>query len=218
MPSFRKTYSDIFRRFGCPLTERVAVAERAIAAAEKRLGVAVPAALRGYYLVAGREQRFNTSFQRMLPVSEWSVDDGRLIFMEENQAVVFWGVDVRSRRSADPPVFQGVNDEPIAWYPESPRCSEFLSVILQLQAVSGGMPHCATAPAPTKSSYRFEREGWIYYGEVNSLKAYGRPNQVVCLMPPGFPYDDVWAVLVGAKTKRELHAIGAELGVEFDIR
>ncbi|MGO9114246.1 MAG: hypothetical protein ACLP9L_33950 [Thermoguttaceae bacterium] len=55
--------------------------------------MSISAALRDYYLVAGRERRFNCCLNRLLPPQEWLVDKHRLIFMEENQAVLSWGVN-----------------------------------------------------------------------------------------------------------------------------
>jgi hypothetical protein len=216
MESFKKYYRAMYRTFGHPLTERTALSSKVLAAAQKRLGVRIPAALRDYYLLAGRERRFNACHDRLLAPAEWSVDKKRLIFMEENQKVVWWGVSTRNPDSDDPPVSQGVNDEPITWHPEHRKCSVFLAVMLHYQAVSGGFRYCGRANAPDQSSYRFDENGWIYYGEVNSLLAYSRSNQVVCLMPPGgLPFMQKWSVLAGAKTKRDLHAIEADLGMTF---
>jgi len=215
MPSFAEHYRGIFKNFGYPLTTRSGVAPPVLDAAEKRLGVRLPTALREYYLVAGAERRFNTCFQRLLPPSKLWIDGRRLVFMEENQSVVFWGIASKASNQVDPTVFQGINDEPIAWYVENRKCSIFLSVILHYQAVNGGLRHCARADAPEKSDYRFKRQGWTYYGEDNGLKAYSRPNQVVCLMSPGDVPLPTGSVLAGGKTRKALEAIGTEIGLEF---
>jgi hypothetical protein len=217
MASFKKYYRTLYQRFGYPLTERTALSPEVLAAAEKRLGVQVPTALHNYYLVAGRERRFSACHHRLLQPSKWTIDKHRLIFMEENQGVVWWGVSTRNPDSDDPPVSQGINDEPITWYPEHRKCSVFLAVMLHYQAVSGGFRFCGTADAPDQSSYRFEEHGWTHYGEVNSLSAYSRRNQVVCLMPPGdLPFMQKWSVLAGGKTNGDLRAIAADLGVAFE--
>jgi hypothetical protein len=214
MSKFVDHYRGIFRNFGYPLTKKTGVAPRVIEATEKRLGVRLPTALRDYYLVAGAERRFNTCFQRLLAPANLWLDHRRLVFMEENQSVVFWGVAASRTKQTDPTVFQGINDEPISWYVENRKCSVFLSVILHYQAVSG-LPHCARADAPDRTNHRFRKHGRTFYGEDSGLKAYSRPNQVVCLMPGDRPWMQKWSVLAAAKTKRDLEAIGAELGVEF---
>ena len=145
------------------------------------------------------------------------MDKQRLIFMEENQAVVLWGVSTRTPDSDDPPISQGNNDEPITWYPEHRKCSVFLAVMLHYQAVSGGFLFCGSAEAPDQSGYLFEERGWKCYGEVNSLLAYCRPNQVVCLQPPGdLPFVQKWSILAGGKTKGDLQTIAADLGVTIE--
>src|SRR5690349_13306014 len=142
MPSFRRYYRGIYDAFGYPLSERTALSPEVLDAGRKRLGVPVPRALRDYYLVAGRERRFNSCHNRLLPPSKWTVDQRRLVFMEENQAVVYWGVGTRNPDADDPAVWQGVNGEPIAWYAEHRKCSVFLAVMLHYHAVNGGFPFC----------------------------------------------------------------------------
>lgn len=206
----------MYQTFGYPLTVRSSLSSEVLAAAEKRLSVRVPAALRDYYLVAGRERRFNACLHRLLPPTKWFLDKQRLIFMEENQCVCWWGVSIRNAGSDDPPVSQGINDEPISWYPEHRKCSVFLAVMLHYQAVGDGYRFCGQADAPDESNYRFEEHGWTHYGKVNSMQAYSRPNQVVCLMPPGdHPFMQKWSILAGGKTKRDLQAIETDLGIAF---
>jgi len=217
MPSFREYYRTLYLTFGYPLNERTAVSPRVLAAAEKRLGVRIPAALRDYYLVAGRERRFGACHNRLLAPQEWRIDKHRLIFMEENQCVVWWGVSTRNPKSQDPPISQGVNDEPITWVREHRRCSVFLAVMFHYQAVSGGFRFCAAADAGDGPNYDLVEHGWTYYGEVNSLMAFSRPNQVVCLMPAMLPFMDKMtvSVLAGAKTNGDLQAIADDLGLTF---
>lgn len=222
MASFTKYYANLFATFGYPLTERLGLAAEEIAAAERRLLVRVPAALRDYYRIAGRERRFGRSCHQLLPIYEWSVDrkSKRLIFMSENQGVCCWGVSVRNPDSANPPVSQGTDDgdgdgESIAWRLEHRKCTVFLAVMLHIQAVSGGYRFCGQADAAENTKYPFEKQGWTYFGQLKGTRAYSRPNRVVCLDPPGLPFLPHGQVLAGGKTRRDLQAIGEELGVSF---
>lgn len=216
MRPFKRHYRSLFDTLGFPLTERSTTPRAVIAAAENRLGVKVPAALRDYYLVAGREKRLNQCLNRLLAPSKWWIDKGRLVFMEENQTVAWWAVSTRNRKSDDPAVYQGWNDEPIAWSLEHSSCSIFLAVMLHYHAVSDGFPFCGRADAPRESDYRFERNGWMYHGKVNSVSAYSRQNEAVCLMPPGdLPFMEGWSVLAGAKSAASLKKLGQEIGVTF---
>ena len=211
------TYRKLYATLGYPLTKTTALSSELLTAAGKGLGVHIPLALRDYYLVAGRERRFRACHNRIISPAKWTTDKQRLIFMEENQCVVSWGVSTRNPDSDDPPVSQGINDEGITWYPEHRKCSVFLAVMLHYQAVNGGLRFSGRADAPDNSSYRFEDHGWTYYGTVNSLQAYSRPNQVVCLMPPGdLPFMQKWVVLAGGKTRIDLKTIAEEIGVDLE--
>jgi hypothetical protein len=217
MTLFKKIYQEVFQTFGYPLSERTALSSGVLAEAEKRLGVRVPAALREYYLVAGRERRFNMSCNRLLPPSEWRVDKQRLVFMEENQAVCCWGVSIRNQSSDDPPVSEGIeDDESMTWYPLHRKCTVFLAAMLHHQAVSGGLPHCfcESIDLSNISNIRFGNHEWTYYGELKGEEVYSRPNQVFCysLFDPPLGRQG-WTIMAGAKTKRDLQAIGSELGV-----
>lgn len=214
--SFTRVFRGIFERFGYPLTARHAVAQPTLAVAEQRLGIRIPRVLRDYYLIAGRERRFGASLNRLLAPRDWEIDKNYLIFMDENQAVVRWGVSLRSHNVEDPPVRQGVNGDIISWYPEHRRCSKFLAVMLQYNAVNGGFPYCALTNVSSHAGYDFKKHGWTFYGEVNSLRAYGRQNQALCLLPPGdLPFMDKWSVLTGGKTKSDLRQIADEVGLEM---
>jgi hypothetical protein len=216
MSSFKKHYRSIFEMLGCPLTKGTAMSSEELARAEKRLGTSVPTALRDYCLVAGRERRLNTCYHRLLSPAEWWVDQRRLIFMQENQSVLWWGVSTRGHETNDPSVWQGINDEPITWLRESRHLSEFLASILCYQAVRGGLPYCGAADAPENSNYRLDDE-WTYFGEVGGAKTYGRANQAICLEMIILPFVDKPRITLsaGAKTKRDLQAIANDLGVRF---
>jgi hypothetical protein len=217
MATFKKYYSTLFDVFGYPLSKRDSLSPDILRTAQKRLGIPIPPALRDYFLVAGGERRFSPCHNRLLAPAKWSIDKQRLVFMEENQRVVYWGVSIRNPDAVDPSVSQGINEEPISWHPESKKLSVFLAVMLHYQAVSGGFSYCGQATAPQESDYRFDEHGWVYYGEVNSLLAHSRPNQVICLMPPGdLPFVQNWTVLAGGRTKADLKAIATDLEIAIN--
>jgi hypothetical protein len=53
---------------------------------------------------------------------------------------VLWGYDEDLGWRADPPVYQGVNNDEVEWYVESSRCSDFLTGMIYWQALNGGLP------------------------------------------------------------------------------
>ena len=119
---YRRTLHTIFRR---PLTARDALPEQLSRRAEKRLGMALPAAMRDYYLLAGAASE-NREHNRLFRPEELLVEEGWLLFREENQAVVHWGIPLRSKSRTDPEVWQRVNEDETEWYPEHMAFSVFL--------------------------------------------------------------------------------------------
>ena len=211
--NYKTYYRNLFKQFGYPLTQRAEAPLKTIREAEQRLGIKVPQSLRDYYL----EQRFNKSCNRLLTPKDWEVDQTRLMFMEENQRVLWWGVSVRNPDNQDPPVSQGLNDDPIPWYREHAKCSVFLAMMLHYQAVNGGFRFCGSAYFDEDLKYQFVKRGWTHYGTLNSMQAFSRQNQVVCLMPSdGLPFMEKWTFLAGAKTKRDLQTIQTDVGLELE--
>jgi hypothetical protein len=223
MRNFARDYAGSFAEFGSALAPRDGCAESLIVAAEERLGIRAPRSLRDYYLVAGEEGRFNQIHNRLLPPEKWFVDRGHLAFMEENQVVVYWGVEASPSPADDPPVFQGVRvrAEPIAWYREHDRCSVFLTVLLHWHGAFGGaMGYTGTAPVPADIVGQLDRD-WVFAGEVNKMRAYHRNGQVVCFVEWRDPIDRMrkcspWRIFVGASTGEGLQEIAKDLDIALE--
>lgn len=132
---YRRRMADIT---GEPLTPEHGLGDDAMAAAVARRGLLVPRALLDYYSVAGRHP-INRQHNRLYPLDELTWEDGRLVYMEENQCVAFWAVAEADARRADPPVWTCLNGEPGVWRPEpdwSPRpykLSQFLMAMWRWQ-------------------------------------------------------------------------------------
>jgi hypothetical protein len=80
---------------------------------ERRLKVILPRALGEYYEFAGKLP-INTEHNRLYDPKKLKIWKGKLLFMEENQRVVFWGLDMHLSQD-DPQVFQAGNSELIEW-------------------------------------------------------------------------------------------------------
>ena len=104
---------------------RDAIPEARVRRAEKRLGFSLPSALRDYLRLAG-EAKENREHNRLLSPEALVVEDGYLVFMEENQSVVDWGIPLALARQADPVVWQCVNGDAPKWYSEKMCFSEFI--------------------------------------------------------------------------------------------
>ncbi|MQY10896.1 hypothetical protein SRB5_10090 [Streptomyces sp. RB5] len=82
-------------------------AEADLVAAEERLGVRLPAALREAYLLFGRRRDLTSNHDVLLGPAELYVDAAgeALVFRHENQGAASWGVLLDSLRDDDPAVF-----------------------------------------------------------------------------------------------------------------
>jgi hypothetical protein len=88
--------------------------------------------LRDYLWLAG-QARENRLHNRLFLPEELVVEDGYLLFMEENQAVVHWCIPLALMRRADPEVHQRVNSEEPEWYSEDMVFTEFIIKNLEWQ-------------------------------------------------------------------------------------
>ena len=86
-----------------------------IEAAEQKLALRLPQALREYYRVAGNLDELNANYNQLYSPEQLKIEDGYLIFMEENQVVVFWAVPTSHLSEEDPIVWQRVREKPGEW-------------------------------------------------------------------------------------------------------
>jgi hypothetical protein len=111
--------------FGRPLTRRDRVPESRLRRAEERLRLPLPPAIREFYGLAGaaRETR---AHNRLFHPEDLVVEGNHLVFMEENQAVVHWGIPLSQKRRADPEVWQRVDEDGARWYSEEMAFATFI--------------------------------------------------------------------------------------------
>jgi len=204
--SFR--YRQAIEVLDRPLTSADGLPDKEIVTGEQRLGVRLPRALREFYGIAGRLDHLNRAHNRLYTPHEWFVDAGKLVFMEENQAVVYWGVPISEEPGDDPSVLQGVNvvNQPIDWHPEHGACSEFLLVMLHWQAVCGAMNFTGSSDISPKA-LPLIRAMWSLVGEVSELWAFARDGKAACVIGEG----EMRQLFVGARTQQDFNAINAEL-------
>ncbi len=206
-----EAWTERFRSLLTEITGRASAgySSRAVEAAETRLGVSLPGPLRDYYLSVGRHA-MNRVHNRLWPPDELDVTRDRLVFMEENQCAVFWGIPTRSR-AVDPMVCQTSELEDGDWYAEV-RCSAFLSAMLCWQAVCGGLPHVGLAESVSWAATRRALRGWRSVSRFSDLSAFVQPGRVVCALRDG----ETAQVYVGARSRGEFKSLESALGIAFD--
>lgn len=101
---------------------------------EEKLGIQLPKALKNFYLSVGKNALFTEGFQRFAEVEELFAIDGKLVFLEENQAVVHWSVGLADEQT----IFQTTDKDfsgskKVEWFAEEFELEQFLEMLLYFQ-------------------------------------------------------------------------------------
>jgi hypothetical protein len=115
--------------------------EARIAEAENALQLRLPVALRQYYRLLGQADALNTIHNFFHHVEDLRIEDGCLIFMDENQSAVSWGVRLSDMHEEDPIVWQRNNTRLVEWYSEEKPFSALMESMFdwyQKEGLCGG--------------------------------------------------------------------------------
>lgn len=104
---------------------------------EAKLGQGIPEQLKEFYTTIGKLDIFMSSFQRFIKPEDLFYEDGKLVFLEENQAVCYWGISTENSEK-DPLVYQAQNIDNAIWNSEEILLSDFLKMMLYGQCAEGG--------------------------------------------------------------------------------
>jgi hypothetical protein len=184
--SYADRYREAIAAFADPPAATDATPADEIAEGESRLGVKLPEAVRAYYLTAGRLNWLNRAHNRLYAPSQWFIHEDRLVFMEENQAVLYWGVKI-DEAADDPAVYQGINlgSKAIEWHLEEAGCAEFLVVMLHWQAVCGGLERMGMAKI-TPENLASIHTRWSPAGTLKGgMQAFTQRGDVACVIGEG---------------------------------
>lgn len=140
------TYFEKIRHlYNIPQDENIGFAESEIAVMEKAMNITLPAKLREYYLTLGKHEALNNSYNRLLEPQGGVAfsDDGYLVFYEENQGVVNWGMKKDDLQQPDPAVYGGYTDDKgnFNWYLELPATETSLLMLAVYNGVLGGLKY-----------------------------------------------------------------------------
>jgi hypothetical protein len=122
--------SETFRGFTSKYLQRKwaatdGLSKKIIADAESRLEIKFPPAMKGFYLSLGNAADFCSIHNFISHPKDVVFDEGYLMFMDENQSVVSWGIKKRDLDKSDPKVWQR-NNGAERWYSERKTFSELL--------------------------------------------------------------------------------------------
>jgi hypothetical protein len=123
---FDLLYESHFREiFGSEPGPADGLGEESVQARLAQRGLHIPQALFDYYAVAGYHW-VNKKQNRLRPIEELDWYSDWLIFMDDDQGLVSWGIQRQDLSSSDPVVWQGILGEEIDWFQEDLTLSEFL--------------------------------------------------------------------------------------------
>jgi hypothetical protein len=114
---FRGWYGELDSADGCT--------EQSIRAAEERLKLTLPTALREWYVLAGRRTGVWSCQDHFLLPETLRAENQKLVIYVENQGVVRWAVQLDDIANDDPPVFVTDLCDPEIWIEECSAVSIF---------------------------------------------------------------------------------------------
>ena len=124
--------------------------ESAIAAAEDRPGIRLPAPLRSFYQTWGRRKEMTRLNHPLLGPASWILRPDALIFCVENQATGYWAILREDLGKVNPAVVRAwaLPDweareiaSPLTWEPSHAHVSDFLDTLTYHHALCGGAIH-----------------------------------------------------------------------------
>jgi hypothetical protein len=116
---------------GRPLSKNDGINIEKIEETEFILGIKLPKYLNDFYINIGNITLFNKSFEQFLDIDKLYLEDGKLIFLEENQGVCIWGINTYEE---DPIVYQNAD---CGWFSKEIKLSEFIEIVMYYQCVYG---------------------------------------------------------------------------------
>jgi hypothetical protein len=213
--SFWRDYESKVAKLFPSLGETDGLSERTIRDAERRLGFALPVLLRQFYQRAGKREDLTRSFDRFLRPAQLAVSAGALIFYEDHQQVVFWGIKREQTGKDDPPVWQANNARRLAWYADHDRLSAFLVTMLYRQFLEGG-EHSGMATINARVLAAI-RHGWprvsLEGKNLGDLELYAREGQVLAVFREGQQLE----LLAAGRTEADFLAVGEALGIAEEL-
>ena len=120
---------------GRHLTEKDGMNISEIETVEDSLGLKLPTALREFYLLVGNLEMFISSFEQFF---EPYIKDEILVFLEENQGVCYWGINIRNSKNEIVLQSTDIETDKPEWYSEEVSLTDFLVILMYYQCAQGG--------------------------------------------------------------------------------
>lgn len=197
--------ADLAAFWNAPLQPGDGRTDAELDAAEARLGLRLPAALREAHLLLGNRPDLTSNQDTLLPPEELYVDRDHLVYRVENQSCAYWGVPLTALDQDDPPTFVWPDAADPETAPWTARFSvECLAVVL-------------TEPLFDEDAYVGAGEadpasltGWTelprLYAPGIDTRFFARPDALLAML------GDSWLAL-RATSEEALNALGEQIEV-----
>jgi hypothetical protein len=215
LDDFWRSYQEAVTRLVHPITDTDGVAEQRLNRVEDKLGFCLPGVLHKFYRLSGNLDEINKAHNRLVSPEGLKIQRNRsrrqkaLLFYEENQNVVFWGIRFKDMGRENPPVYQAINrrDEELVWAREFDFLSDFLLLTFYFQAVMGGLPHSGCVTKIDQETALKVRSNWPTVASAEDIELFSRDEQVLCILG-----NDLH---VAGRTRHTVVAAAELLGVKF---
>lgn len=201
---------DAIARLYAAVDQGPPVSEEALAEAEARLGVRLPASLREFYRRFSCNGPLGTAQERLLSPEEWDLRNGCVVFCVENQGAVFWGFPADRAFEDDPPVLRAEQAEIPEWDPDHDRLSDFWITFAYWQAVNGAWGNVAVAMEAEAAVMEAVEHLWpeLPLGPNQwQVRFFGNERVVLCLLDDG-------PIQVAGRSVGDVLAAGKAVGIE----
>ncbi|MGX4732942.1 SMI1/KNR4 family protein [Kitasatospora griseola] len=149
--------ADIAAFWGTPLLPDGGCTDAELDAAEARLGLELPAALREAYRLIGNRSDLTGNQDTLLPPDRFYVDQDCLVYRVENQSCAYWGIPLAALDRADPPT--------VAWPDVAPS--------VQLEITPWTASFSAECLAVVLTEPLFDEDAYVDAGEVDPAELVG---------------------------------------------
>lgn len=137
MSTHKEVFKGIIQRYlGREWKATDGLSEKVVEKAEARLGFRLPPALRGFYLTGGALPELCSSHNLIFEPKDLDFEEGYLVFMDENQSVVSWGIKKQELKKPDPIIWQR-NNTSEEWYSEEKPLAELLTSMFDFYQMLG---------------------------------------------------------------------------------
>lgn len=149
---------------GRALTPQDGIDQSLLVEAEQKLGLALPEALKDFYLCVGQIPQFMGAFQIFALPLQLHVKEDQLIFLEDDEGGCYWGVDKQDQ------VFQF--DEEGKGYNLGFNLTSFLSLMLYYQVAQGAEYAYSSNLLDQELAELYQVEGWQKVIDYDDLVIY----------------------------------------------